>query len=405
MLYNADRGIKGNDMTSAMSSRERVLAAMNHQEPDRVPFLLGAGNTTGIQMPAYQRLKALLGIQAPDNYLYDWPELGTASIDESTLVRLGSDVRGVFDRHPAANIEGNRARQAGEPFVDSWGIGQVEVEPGVWFPGIHPLADATTRAELAAYPGWPDMDDASRFAHMKAQAAKLANKNQYAIMATPWLLFPFERAIHMQGMEPFFLNMAMRPDFATDLIKRCAEHCKTLMGHILEELGDNVDIIKIGDDLGSSTSLLISPHMYRRLLKPIHADYIAFIKERTQAKLFFHTDGDVFPLIDDLIEIGVDILNPIQTSAGKMSDIATLKKRYGKNLVLCGAVDTMRVLPFGSPAQVREEVRRVIEHLAPGGGYILASVHTIQKNVPPENILAMIEALEMYGRYPYPHRY
>ena len=384
---------------SEMSSRERVWAAMNHQEPDRVPFFIGAGNATGIQMPAYQRLKAALGIQAPDHYLYDWPELGTANIDEPTMVRLGSDVRGLFDRHPAANIERNKARQPGEPFVDSWGIGQVEIEPGVWFPGIHPLAEATTTADLEAYPGWPDMDDASRFAHMKNRAARLASENQYSIMATPWLLFPFERAIHMQGMETFFLNLAMRPDFAADLLTRCAEHCQTLMGHILEELGDDVDIVKIGDDLGTSASLLISPRMYRQILKPIHAQYIAFIKERTQAKVFFHTDGDVFPLIDDLIEIGVDILNPIQTSAGKMGDLASLKKRYGKNLVLCGAVDTTSLLPFGSPAQVREEVRQVIEHLAPGGGFILASVHTIQKNVPAENIMAMVEALELYGQY------
>jgi uroporphyrinogen decarboxylase len=373
---------------------------MDHQEPDRVPFFLGAGNTTGIQMPAYQRLKALLGIQAADNYLYNWPELGTAAVDEETLVRLGSDVRGIFDRHPAENMERNRRRGAGEPFVDSWGIGQIEIEPGVWFPGMHPLAEATTSAELAAYPGWPDMNDPSRYAHMKRQAAALDAANQYALMATPWLLFPFERAMHMQGMEPFFLNLAMRPDFAVDLLERCAACCKQLMGHILQEVGEHIDIVKIGDDLGTSASLLISPRMYRRMLKPVHADYIAFIKERTQAKIFFHTDGDVFPLIDDLIEIGVNILNPIQTSAGKMGDLANLKKRYGKKLVLCGAVDTTAVLPFGSPADVREEVRRVIENLAPGGGYIMAAVHTIQKNVPAENIVAIVEALEEFGTYP-----
>ena len=172
------------------------------------------------------------------------------------------------------------------------------------------------------------------------------------------------------------------------------------MGHVLAELGDNVDLIKIGDDLGTSESLLISPRMYRKLLKPIHADYIAFIKERTKAKVFFHTDGDVSSLIDDFIEIGVDVLNPIQTSAGKMADLASLKQRYGDKLTFCGAVDTTKVLPLGTPEEVRAEVRRVIEQLAPGGGFILASVHTIQKNVPPENIVAMVEALQMYGRYP-----
>jgi uroporphyrinogen decarboxylase len=170
-----------------------------------------------------------------------------------------------------------------------------------------------------------------------------------------------------------------------------------LMGHFLRELGDNVDIIKIGDDLGTQDRLMISPRMYQRILKPIHADYITYIKERTKAKIFFHTDGDVFDLIDDFVEIGVDILNPIQTAAGKMADLPELKRRYGNNLVLCGAVDTQRILPYGTPEQVRQEVKRVIEILAPGGGYMLASVHTIMNEVPPENILAMVDAVAEFG--------
>ena len=129
------------------------------------------------------------------------------------------------------------------------------------------------------------------------------------------------------------------------------ELCKTLMGHFLDALGDNLDIIKIGDDLGTQEKLMISPRMYRKILKPIHAEFIAFIKERTKAKVFFHTDGDVFDLIDDFIEMGIDILNPIQTSAGKMSNLEGLKENFGK-MVLCGAVDTQHILPHGTPAEV-----------------------------------------------------
>ncbi len=134
--------------------------------------------------------------------------------------------------------------------------------------------------------------------------------------------------------------------------------------------------------------------MYRSLLKPIHAEYIAFIKERTRARVFFHTDGDVFDLVEDFIEIGVDILNPVQTAAGKMADLAGLKKRYSSRLSFCGGIDTQRILPFGTPAQVRQEVRRVIEVLGTGGGYLLSSVHTIIDEVPPENILAMADAVQ-----------
>jgi uroporphyrinogen decarboxylase len=173
-----------------------------------------------------------------------------------------------------------------------------------------------------------------------------------------------------------------------------------LMGHFLREIGENVDIVKIGDDLGTQKSLLISPEMYRRVLKPIHAELVAFIKERTRAKVLFHTDGDVFPLIEDFIEIGIDILNPIQTSAGKMSNLEELKARFRGRIVLCGGIDTHHVLPAGTPDDVRRETKRVIEILAPGGGYLVSSVHTIMDDVPPENILAMVDAVEAFGRYP-----
>jgi len=172
------------------------------------------------------------------------------------------------------------------------------------------------------------------------------------------------------------------------------------MEPFLAELGDNVDIIKIGDDLGTQESLLMSPKMYREILKPIHADYIDFIKQRTKAKILFHTDGDVVPLIPDFIEMGIDILNPIQTSAGKMSDLASLKKEFGKNMIFCGGIDTHRVLPGGTQDEVRQEVKRVIEVLGEGGGYMVASVHTIMNDVPPENVLAMVDAVEEFGRYP-----
>jgi uroporphyrinogen decarboxylase len=244
------------------------------------------------------------------------------------------------------------------------------------------------------------MDDPTRVAHVKEEVNKLASQNQYAIIGTPWLLFPLERAFAMQGMDTFLLNLAMEPEFAEALLKKIADLCKRLMGHFLDAAGDKLDIIKIGDDIGTQESLLMSPKMYRRILKPIHADYISFIKERTKAKVFFHTDGDVFDLIPDFIEIGVDILNPIQTSAGKMANLPELKSRFGDKLTFCGAVDTHHILPHGTIQDVRNEVKRVIDIMAPGGGYMVASVHTIMDEVPPENILAMVDAVEEFGKYP-----
>jgi len=383
-----------------MTSRERVLTAINHEQPDRMPLVIGVNNATGIKMKPYKGIKDIAGIQAPDNYIYEWPELGTAEIDEETMRRLHCDVRGVLDLEPESVCKRNRERETHSDCIDSWGSGQMEITPGNWFPGIHPLAEAKTIEDLESYRGWPDMSDPSRVAHVRETARRLAEENQFAIMATPWLLFPFERAHAMQGMEPYLLNMAMDPDFARAMLEKIADYCKQLMGHFLEELGDNVDIIKIGDDLGTQNSLLISPKMYRDILKPIHADFISFIKARTKAKILFHSCGDVAPLIGDFIDIGVDILNPIQTSTGSISDLPSLKKKFGKNIVFCGGIDSHRILPFGSVEEVRQEVRRVMQALGPGGGCMIGAVHTVMNDVPPENILAMVDAVEEFGHYP-----
>jgi uroporphyrinogen decarboxylase len=381
-----------------LTSRQRVQAVLNHEIPDRVPIVVGASNATGISTPAYRKLKAYLGIEAEERYLYDWPELGTAALDEVVLERLHSDVRGVHDREPESIREKNQTREPGSPYFNSWGVGSVEGDPETWFPAIHPLAETHAIEDLESYP-WPDMDDPTRVAHVRAEAQKLAQENKSAILATPWLAFPLERAYAMQRMDRFMRNLGRYPDFARALLMKITELCKTLMGHFLHEIGDNIDMIKIGDDLGMQNSLLMSPKMYREIVKPIHADYLSFIKSRTKAKLFFHTDGDVFPLIPDFIEMGVDILNPVQTSAGKMSNLEELKKQFGKNLIFCGAIDTHRVLPFGTPEEVRAEVKRIIEILGKDGGYMLSSVHTIMPDVSPENILAMVDAAVEFGGY------
>ncbi|MEE8345294.1 MAG: uroporphyrinogen decarboxylase family protein [Woeseiaceae bacterium] len=377
-----------------------MLTAIHHEQPDRVPLVIGVSNATGIKMEPYKGIKDIIGVQAPDNYIYDWPELGTAEIDEETMRRLHSDVRGVLDLEPAEIRKRNCERDPHSDYIDSWGSGQTEISPGDWFPSVHPLPEARTAEDLDSYQGWPDMSDPTRIAHVRENSRRLAEENQFAILATPWLLFPFERAYAMQGMETFLLNMAQDPDFARALLEKIAVYCKQLMGRFLQELGKNVDIIKIGDDLGTQKSLMISPKMYREILKPVHADFISFIKARTKARIFFHSDGDVAPLIEDFIEMGVDILNPIQTSAGSMSDLPSLKKRFGSNIVFCGGIDTHHVLPFGSPEEVRQEVRRVIQILGPGGGCMIGAVHTVMNDVPPENVLAMVDAVEEFGHYP-----
>eukprot|EP01105_Mastigella_eilhardi_P007650 TRINITY_DN1918_c0_g1_i1.p1 TRINITY_DN1918_c0_g1~~TRINITY_DN1918_c0_g1_i1.p1 ORF type:complete len:405 (-),score=94.95 TRINITY_DN1918_c0_g1_i1:125-1339(-) len=382
---------------------ERVRNVLRGEGPvDRVPIVLGVSNATGIKMPVYQGIRRLvLGAAEeepypPERYLYQWPELGTALPEEAVLQRLGTDVRSVTDLEPAWLLKRNRERPAHSPYLNSWVSGATEVTPGDWVPTISPLRDATTVAEIENY-AWPDMDDPTRVAHVAEAARKLREQGTFAVMGVPWLLFPLERAFAMQGMDTFLSNLITYPEMSTALLRKNTELCKQLMGHFLRECGDNIDLIKIGDDLGTQTSLLMSPRMYRNMLKPFHKDLIQFIKSHTKAKVFFHTDGDVFPLLEDLIEIGVDVLNPIQTSAGRMSDLAELTRRCANRLTLCGAIDTQDVLPNGNPERVRQEVHRVIGEMKKGAGgktprYMLGAVHTVMREVPPENVLAMVDA-------------
>jgi uroporphyrinogen decarboxylase len=382
-----------------MTPRERVLTALNHEEPDRVPFILGADLTTGMMRRTYRAVKAALGVEAEERYMYGtWKELGSARIDEATLRALGSDARGVWDRKPRAVEQRNLRRASGEPYVDDFGIGHVETGPEETFPHIHPLTESTLDA-LEAYP-WPDMSDPTRFDGVRERAARLAAEGEYAVFAAPWLLFPFERACQLQGMDTFLMNMAANRDFAAGLLRKLTDLYKEHLTHFLAALDGHADVLVLGDDLGTQERLLISPRMYRKMLKPLHAELIAFAKERADLRVFFHSDGDIVDVIDDLIEIGVDILNPVQTSAGKMADLPALKARYGDRLTFCGAVDTHHVLPQGTPAEVDAEVKRVIDILGPRGGYMVASVHTIINDVPAENVLALADAVRRHGRYP-----
>ncbi|MFA6432990.1 MAG: uroporphyrinogen decarboxylase family protein [Candidatus Paceibacterota bacterium] len=370
-----------------------------HEEPDRVPVILGTSNTTSIKIKAYRKLKDFLGHEGPDRWIYDWPELGTVIPDEWMLSKLGSDARGVFDAFPAHARERNSKRPAHSPYIDDWGSGASETGPDEWFPDVHPLAEATTIDAIENY-AWPDMNDPSRVAHVRAEAKRLHEETDFAVIGTPWLLFPFERAHAMQGLDTFLMNMMAEPEFAQALLDKIASLCETLMDRFLDEAGPFMDIVKIGDDLGTQTSLMISPEMYRSMLKPLHASMIRRIKAKTGAKVFFHTDGDVFDLVPDFIEIGVDILNPIQTSAGKMADLPELKKRYGDKISFCGGIDTQRILPMASPAEVAAEVQRVGSILGKGGGWLLAPVHTIMNEVPPQNIVAMLKAVGIKGLPP-----
>jgi uroporphyrinogen decarboxylase len=186
--------------------------------------------------------------------------------------------------------------------------------------------------------------------------------------------------------------------FVAALLDKALEIQLGVCRQVLRALGDNVDVLVFADDLGTQDNLQISPKMYRSIIKPRQKALFEAVRELSSAKLLFHSDGAIADIIPDLIEIGVDAINPVQPTCRGM-DTAVLKRRYGEVLSFWGSIDTQHVLPFGTPQEVEDEVKRRIDDLAPGGGFVLAAVHNIQPEVPPENVVAMFETALEYGRY------
>ena len=281
--------------------------------------------------------------------------------------------------------------------MDGWGS-LWERQPGIIYYEVvdSPIRTATI-ADLDRY-AWPDLAHPSRFVGLREKAKAIQDAG-YAVVALSGVS-PFEQAYMSRGVEQWMLDLAGNPDFALALMRKITDLMKASVIRLLEEAGDTIDVLVTGDDLGSQNATLISPRMYRRMIKPFHAEIYQEIKKRTQAKIFYHSDGNIYPLLGDLVEIGVDLLNPVQVNAGDMGDTARLKREFGDRLSFCGAIDTGWVLPSGTPDDVRAEVRRRIKDLGPGGGYILASVHCIQPDVPLENVIAMLNEAKIAGRYP-----
>ncbi|MBM3881001.1 MAG: hypothetical protein FJ387_14985 [Verrucomicrobia bacterium] len=236
---------------------------------------------------------------------------------------------------------------------------------------------------------------------MAERADDLLNRRQVASVLGRNAAGIWEMALRLRGFENFFTDMLTNVKFAEALLDRILEVKLAYWARALERVGPNVMIVSEADDLASQDRCLCRPELYRQLIKPRHTQLFAFIRKHAQApvKIFFHSCGAVAALIPDLIESGIDILNPVQVSARGM-DTRELKRQFGRDLTFYGGgVDTQRVLPRGTPQEVRDEVKRRLDDLAPGGGFIFATVHNIQADVPPENLLAMWEAFRTHGVY------
>jgi uroporphyrinogen decarboxylase len=384
---------------STGDSRTRVLAALDHREPDRVPFDLGATRNTGIHVHAHQRLRAALDLPAAEPLIADQQQQ-LARPEDDLAELLGVDVRGIFPR-PASTYR--RVLDDDGTFVsyrDEFGIGRrMPKEDGLYFdPYLHPLEGDITDADVDRY-AWPEPEDPARAAGMLEEARRIVEQEGRAVYVVPVCTGFSEVYFRLRGYEDGYMDMAANPALAARIMDRILELKLGYWEAVFAELGDLVDVAGESEDLGSQTGLLFSPETYRALLKPRQAELFRFIHARSRAKVFLHSCGAIRPLIPDLIEVGVDVLNPVQVSAAGM-DSAELKRDFGRELTFWGGgVDSQRVLGSGSPSQVRDEVRRRIDDLRPGGGFVFAAVHNIQPDVPAENVIAMWETLREHGAY------
>jgi uroporphyrinogen decarboxylase len=385
--------------TEIFTSRERVNLALNHEEPDRIPIDLG-GFQTGIHKKAYQSLINHLGLVETFRDLD--PVQGLVIPSEEVLKKLHTDVRYISAHGPDSfhgGIEINQRDGKGwHDLRDEFGVVWSMPEDQMLYMDIshHPLANATIK-DIEKYP-FPDGGDPTRFSGVRENALDMRQNTPYAI-SSGICGVTYEVCWYMRGLERWFMDMLDNPAFCEALIDRTAQYWVDWMKGFLGQTGDLLDIIMIGDDLAGQNGPLFSPKFYRKIIRPRQQRVIDTIKKYTHAKIWYHTCGDCSEYIPDLIEMGVDILNPVQISAKGMSPIK-LKEKFGRDIVFWGGgIDSQRILPFASPEVIRAEVKKNIEIFKPGGGYVFNNVHNIQPGVPAENIVAMYEAAYEFGFY------
>lgn len=382
--------------------RERVWQALAHREPDRIPVDFASTHITGIHREAYRHIIEPLDIS--DDKALRFQRSGLADPDERFLQLTGSDVRGVW---PNKLGEGHWAVREWDDekdwyVLDEWGTTWKKSKDG----GLYYDVCATQlpgedleESDLDRYEH-PTLNNPEKFTGMY-EAAKAADQNGFAIFVENPMVEIFHSQTRIRGFQNFFTDLILTPDLAERMMARTEEQMEAYYAHVLEELKEFPLIVRLSDDLGSQNTLLMSPELYRTLVKPMHRKLIDFIRSRAKnkVKIFFHSDGAILELIPDLIEIGVDILNPIQYSCTGM-DSATLKREYGSELCFWGGgIDTQTSFREGNLQHVRDTVRQQIETLAPGGGFIFSQVHNFQKGTDPEKFWAVWETVREYGKY------
>ncbi len=384
--------------TGTMTGRERVLATLNHKEPDRVPIEFGSSQISSLVVGrpyGYAALCELLGVTD-----YAEPEINyylnsVKNVDQRLMRRFGADLRWVTAGAPEV------VRQPDGTLVDAWGL---VLTPTGTFNVVEdantPLRGASSPADIDAYPLWPDLSD-PRITAGKRDEAAAHQRDGYAVVAS---LGTGGRLFHnyswLRGFDNWLIDMYENPRLYHALAERILEVGLGYVRAFLPAVADHADLVYIADDLGTQRSTLMSPEAYRTFCKPYHRRLIAAIKDvAPRAKILMHSCGAISSLIPDLIDVGVDVLNPVQPKAADMEP-RSVKRRFGRDLSFLGGLDIQELLPFGSTDEIRAGVRDLLDAYAPGGGYIFAPSHEILPEVRPASIVAMFDAALEFGGYP-----
>ncbi len=372
-----------------MNHRERVLAALAHEEPDRIPIDLGSTINSSMVVEGYEKLKENFAFKS-ENRLCN-RMMRAVQMDEGILKALDIDTRGVFMGGP---LVGGDQEVGPDRYKDFWGIERRKPEDSYYYDLVRsPLAGEISISDILKYP-WPNPDDPGFTKDLKSRVKWLRENTDAAIVLQlpPAFIHPSQ---FLRGFEDWYCDFALHSKVMEPLFDAVLEVTLRISQNALREVGREVDVVCVAEDIGTQDRLMVSQDHYRRYIKPRHGQFFRQIRDLSSGKLLYHSCGCIAGIIEDLIDIGVQALNPIQVTSPGMVP-RELKKKYGRHLTFWGGIDVQYLLPKGTVPAIKEKVEELIEELGNGGGYILSMTHNIQPDVPLENILAPFEHARSY---------
>ncbi len=376
-----------------MTSRERMRKTLNHEEPDRVPIDFGQDFHNGINEVAYAKLLKHLNINDTGKIqVYDLMQR-LAVVDTRVLERFHVDTRYIFT-NPNENFEVPIEEDGS--FEDEWGI--YRKRAGYYCETVRSPLEGMSKKEIIRH-RFPDPAEKSRFRGLREKTKNMYETTDYALMAGQAATI-FYFSSELLGYNEYMLDLALDTSRIEVLVEKVLEWMIEFTSRYLDEVGEYVEVWWMGDDWGMQTGPIMAPETFRKMFKPKYRRLIDMVKSKTSAKVCLHTCGSTYWVLNDLADVGIDAVHPLQPTAHGNEDPVKLKKDFGDKFVFYSNIANTTILPRATPGEVAEEVRKKISVLAPGGGYILSGGHNIQPDVPPENVVALFDTAYEAGRYP-----